>query len=322
MMNYRTVLRDFSPIEWGDFLMRFEINQRSYVLFSPEHEKVSCLELMYFTELDPLQLSVLLGIKVESEPMDEFIFRASCSRDRLIDYLFDVKAGGGSVKHKHVSGWKAYLMMDVAREDKVRNIYQFNAETKESLLVFDNRCCAAGVRTGEKGKTIHFCWNPSIFFAIDKGGERNAPAYLLASDSPVVESFALRKIGECFGKELLPDRQIAIHVGSTSYEALSLTACYVRSVQPSMNIRLERRGGMVVMEVVEWNPLAFSNFVSLLNVEVRNRCGIDQQSKFAPFLLQSQFRRTFLTFPDAEVFLTVFLHQYLSALNLSELHLM
>ena len=24
MMNYRTVLRDFSPIEWGDFLMRFE----------------------------------------------------------------------------------------------------------------------------------------------------------------------------------------------------------------------------------------------------------------------------------------------------------
>ena len=97
-MNYRTVLRDFSPIEWGDFLMRFEINQRSYVLFSPEHGKVSCLELMYFTELDPLQLSVLLGIKVESEPMDEFIFRATCSRDRLIDYLFDVKAGGGSVK--------------------------------------------------------------------------------------------------------------------------------------------------------------------------------------------------------------------------------
>ena len=180
MMNYRTVLRDFSPIEWGDFLMRFEINQRSYVLFSPEHGKVSCLELMYFTELDPLQLSVLLGIKVESEPMDEFIFRATCSRDRLIDYLFDVKAGGGSVKQKHVSGWKAYLMMDVAREDKVRNICQFNAETKESLLVFDNRCCAAGVRTGEKGKTIHFCWNPSIFFAIDKGGERNAPAYLLA----------------------------------------------------------------------------------------------------------------------------------------------
>lgn len=139
MMNYRTVLRDFSPIEWGDFLMRFEINQRSYVLFSPEHGKVSCLELMYFTELDPLQLSVLLGIKVESEPMDEFIFRATCSRDRLIDYLFDVKAGGGSVKQKHVSGWKAYLMMDVAREDKVRNICQFNAETKESLLVFDNR---------------------------------------------------------------------------------------------------------------------------------------------------------------------------------------
>ena len=322
MMNYRTILSDFSPVEWGDFLIRFEINRRSYVLFSPEQGKVSCLELMYFTELDPLQLSVLLGIKVESEPMDEFVFRTTCSRDRLIDYLFDVKAGGGSVKQKHVSGWKAYLMTDVVREDKVRNICQFNIETKESELVFDNRCCAAGVRTGEKGKLIHFCWDPSLFFAIDRGGERDAPAYLLASDSPVVEAFALRKIGECFDKELQPDRQIAIHVGSTPYEALSLMACYVCSVQPAMNIRLERRGGIIVMEVVEWNPLAFSNFVASLNVEVRNRCGIDQQSKFAPFLLQSQFRKTFLTFPDVEVFLTVFLHQYLSALKLPEIHLM
>lgn len=223
--------------------MRFEINRRSYVLFSPEQGKVSCLELMYFTELDSLQLSVLLGIKVESEPMDEFVFRATCSRDRLIDYLFDVKASGGSVKQKHVSGWKAYLMTDVVREDKVRNICQFNIETKESELAFDNRCCAAGVRTGETGKLIHFCWVPSLFLAIDTGGERDAPAYLLASDSPVVEAFALRKIGECFGKELPPDRQIAIHVGCTPYEALSLMACYVRSVQPAMNIRLERRGG-------------------------------------------------------------------------------
>ncbi len=102
------------------------------------------------------------------------------------------------------------------------------------------------------------------------------------------------------------------------YEALSLMACYVRSVQPAMNISLERRGGMIVMEVFGWNPLAFSNFVASLNVEVRIRCGIDQQSKFAPFLLQSQFRKTFLTFPDVEVFLTVFLHQYLSALKLQQ----
>ena len=302
--------------------MRFVIHQRNYVLFSPEHGKVSCLELMYFTELDPLQLSVLLQVKEGQEPMDEFVFRSSCSKDRLIDYLFDVRVGEDSVKHKHVSGWRAYLMMDVAREDKVRNIFQFNTETKESMLSFDNRCCAAGVRTGEKGNTIHFCWNPSIFFAIDKGGERNAPAYLLASDSPAVQAFALRKIAECFGKDLQPERKIGIHVGNNQYEALSLMAYYVCSVQNTMNISPDRRGGMITMEVTAWNPLAFSNFVSSLNVEVRNKCGIDQQSKFAPFLLQSQFRRTFLTFPDVEVCLTIFLHQYLSALKLPLLHLM
>lgn len=322
MMNYRTVLRDYSPIEWGDFLMRFEINRRNYVLFSPEQGKVSCLELMYFTEVDPLQLSVLLGVKNVEEPVDEFIFRVSCSKDRLIDYLFDVKAGGGSVKHKHVSGWRAYLMMDVVREDRVRNIYQFNSETKESVLAFDNCCCAAGVRTKEKGNTIHFCWDPTLFLALDKGGERNAPAYLLASDVPVVQAFALRKIAECFGEELKPDRQIAIHVGRNPYEALSLMACYVRSVQNSMNITLDRRGEMVTMEITEWNPVAFSNFVSALNTEVRNRCGIEKESKFAPFLLQSQFRKAFLTFPDIEVCVTVFLHHYLSVLKLPELHLM
>ena len=97
-----------------------------------------------------------------------------------------------------------------------------------------------------------------------------------------------------------------------------LCGLYLSSCAKDEEVAKATDGGKVPVRLT----LAFSNFVASLNLEVRNRCGIDQQSKFAPFLLQSQFQKTFLTFPDVEVFLTVFLHQYLSALKLPEIHLM
>ena len=88
--------------------------------------------------------------------------------------------------------------MDIHKPDRVRNVFQFHPETKEARLVFDNRLCVASLREKEKGKLIHLCWSPSVFAAIDKGGERTAPAYLLASDAALLHGYAMKQIAECF----------------------------------------------------------------------------------------------------------------------------
>ncbi len=35
-MNYQTVLQNYHPTEQGDFMLRYEIGGRGYVVYSPE----------------------------------------------------------------------------------------------------------------------------------------------------------------------------------------------------------------------------------------------------------------------------------------------
>ena len=190
-MNYQTVLQNYRPTEQGDFMLRYEIGGRGYVVYSPEKDALSCIELHGFSELTPWQLAFVLSLDMQQmKEQDELSLSVCCKREKLLSYLFDVEESETVLKTKHVSGWQGYLMMDIHKPDKVRNVFQFHPETKEARLVFDNRLCVAFLREKEKGKLIHFCWSPSLFAAIDKGGERTAPAYLLASDAALLHGYA------------------------------------------------------------------------------------------------------------------------------------
>ena len=189
-MNYQTVLQNYHPTEQGDFMLRYEIGGRGYVVYSPEKDALSCIELHGFSELTPWQLAFVLSLDMQQmKEQDEFSLSVCCKREKLLSYLFDVEESEVALKTKHVSGWQGYLMMDIHKPDKVRNVFQFHPETKESRWVFDNRLCVAFLREKEKGKLIHLCWSPSVFAAIDRGGERTAPAYLLASDSVLLHGY-------------------------------------------------------------------------------------------------------------------------------------
>lgn len=133
-MNYRTILNDYLPIEQGDFMLRYKINGRGYVLFSPKKDVVSCIELYNFSEISPMQLALLLTFQPKDE-QDEFSFSASCTKEQIIDYLFDVEESQGCAKIRHTSGLQGYLLYDLAKADKVRNLFQFDLEKKNLV------CC-------------------------------------------------------------------------------------------------------------------------------------------------------------------------------------
>ena len=175
-MNYRTILNDYKPIEQGDFMLRYKINGRSYVLFSPKKDVVSCIELYNFSEISPIQLALLFSYQSADEiEQEEFTFTANCTREQIIDYLFDVEGSEDCVKIRHTSGLQGYLMYDLAKADKVRNLFQFDIEKKASHLLFDNRHCAASLRGDCQGSVIHLCWNPCVFHSIKKGGRTGCP---------------------------------------------------------------------------------------------------------------------------------------------------
>ena len=96
---------------------------------------------------------------------DEFSLSVCCKREKLLSYLFDVEESEAALKTKHVSGWQGYLMVDIHKPDKVRNVFQFRPETKESRLVFDNRLCVAFLREKRSeerrvGKECRSRWSP------------------------------------------------------------------------------------------------------------------------------------------------------------------
>lgn len=55
-MNYQTVLQNYHPTEQGDFMLRYEIGGRGYVVYSPEKDALSCIELHGFSELYSLAI--------------------------------------------------------------------------------------------------------------------------------------------------------------------------------------------------------------------------------------------------------------------------
>lgn len=133
-MNYQTVLQNYLPVEQGDFMLKYEIDDRGYAIYSPEKGSFSCIELHGFSELTPWQLAFLLSLDMQQmKEQDEFSLSVCCKREKLLSYLFDVEESETTLKTKHVSGWQGYLMMDIHKPDRVRNVFQFHPETKKAI---------------------------------------------------------------------------------------------------------------------------------------------------------------------------------------------
>ena len=133
-MNYQTVLQNYLPVEQGDFMLKYEIDDRGYAIYSPEKGSFSCIELHGFSELTSWQLAFLLSLDMQQmKEQDEFSLSVCCKREKLLSYLFDVEESETTLKTKHVSGWQGYLMMDIHKPDRVRNVFQFHPETKKPV---------------------------------------------------------------------------------------------------------------------------------------------------------------------------------------------
>lgn len=324
-MNYRTILADYQPIEQGDFMLRYKIENRNYVLYSPVKNEVSCIELFSFIDIAPIQLALLLSYEFkDGNELEEFSFPLSCERERLIAYLFDVEEHEMSLKIKHVSELQGYLMFDLIKADKVRNLFQFDIAKKESCLLFDNPICVASIRENTRSNIIHLCWDPYVFYSIEKGGERNAPAYLFASASPILLGYALQKVEQYFVPEV-SDPCIGIHVGNKVYEALAFTSYYVRHIQTDYHVIPYRSNGLIYLELLNWNPIILSKFVSSLNkialLQIKKDLTDDIDLKNS-FTCLSFNRRSFIYFIELKIYVEVFLKRYLEILKLPMLHLL
>lgn len=325
-MNYHTILQGYKPIEHGDFFLRFQINNRGFVIFSPKSGIVTCLELFDFTELPPLQLAFVLDFNdCELNEVEEYTFEKCCTIEKLLSFLFDVEEAKNVLKTVHVSGWNAYLMYDIRKPGKIKNLFLFNLTTKEYRLGFDNHSCFASLRDTIHSKAVHLCWNPLIFYAIDKGGESDVPAFLF-TDSPLMNPYIMKVLNETFLETPSEDRIIAIHADGGHFNALSFVCFYARSFLSEYVAFPTKEKDMVYIETFNWNAIKQANFVASLNkfafISLKKHFPEIETMDIRPFTCSSFDRKSFIYFQEKPLFLEVFLKQYIALLKLSELHLL
>ena len=110
-MNFQSLFKEYTPVEYGDFFRLYRINNRGYVIYCNENNVICCMELYGFTDISVIMLAELLKVNLEEmEDCEEFSLPVHCSRQQIIDYLFDVSAKETNVKLKHVSGLHGYLL--------------------------------------------------------------------------------------------------------------------------------------------------------------------------------------------------------------------
>lgn len=266
-MNFQSLLKECTPVEYGDFFRLYRISNRGYVIYCNENNVICCMELYGFTDISVIMLAELLKVNLEElEDCEEFSLPVRCSRQQIIDYLFDVSAKETNVKLKHVSGLHGYLLKSIHQDksglDAYRNLFQFDPVKGTTRLLFDDNQCLASIRTDKSG-SVYICWNPVFFFGLDKSGDPDSTGYLLASSSTLLIDYVLSKISF--------ERDIIVMAGSNYLEALLFISSFVTSQDLSYKLSVCYDDMNVTIQFLNWpTPQKIINFISQLNKHIPN----------------------------------------------------
>ena len=305
-MNYSEVLNPYQPLETGDFMYRYYINDREYIIYSPERNKISCLELFDFKDLSAYQLSVSIQAKVqvqsESEELKEFSFDHVCSKEDLIAYLFDITEGKTEIrKVRKVSNNEGYFLFELKSAHKIRNFYQFSPESKENQLVFDKDICCAAIYEDVTSDVVNVCWNPVIFSILEGQTEQQNTSYLLPSSNPILCAHVCKKAQE-------RNARINLYVGKNGMEALLFFSYYIASKGIEKSISIFSDSKQVTVEMDRWNPVTVVKLMSkmqkTINDKLRKQFG--EEDEVTIYRLESVAGKSFLAFQNHPLAIDVF----------------
>lgn len=315
-MNYREVLFPYQPLEPGDFMYRYEINNREYIIYSPEKDKVSCLELYDFTDLSPFQLTIAIQrVKVDTPEQQEFTFAKVCSKENLIKYLFDITENISQYrKRRGVSNFEAYFLYHLKHPTKVRNIYQFNPSNNDSQLVFDNDVCIASIFEDVRTRMVNLCWDPVTLKNIEEQDSERHVSYLLASSNPMICEHIYEKIKE---------RSAAINLYNCSLDALLFFSYYIKKkgIEKSISVFSDDRNITVLMN--EWYPTTLIRFIS----RIQKMYNLISRKKYESFearditvyqLVSIAGSQSFLRFPNDTTAIEIFFREIVSEYKLED----
>lgn len=306
-MNYNEVLNIYHPLEKGDFMYRYHINDCEYVIYSPEMGSVSCLELNGFKDITPYHLAVLIQREPITEEMGEFKFEQKCSKDDLMAFLFNITEKDGSkIKRPNDEGYLLYELTN----SKVRNIFIFNSEGEYHLL-FENEICYNAIFEDAQTEVINVCWNPIVFTIFEN--QKN-PSYLLPSSNPILSAHIIRIADTKSAK-------ININIGGNYMEVLLFLSFYTHYKKYEKQISVFSDSKQISINLTGWHPVSLVKFISkiqkICNKILNDSYNVEQEIML--YQLKSVGDVSFIVYPNNKLALEIFLVNIINEIKLENL---
>ena len=253
--TYATVLKDYSPVESGDFMLHYEINGREYVIYSPSEGVCSCLELYSFTDIDPEKLSFLIDSRNDID-VTEFRFVNSCSKEDLLKYLFDIEDIYEGEGICHVSKSEGFLLYSINELNRVRNLYIH--DDAGSRLKFKNKDCFA-IKGSFECEEIIICFSPTDFKLLYVDDAHiNAGVCLLPDASPVISHYIC---------EAVHKRNISLFAGNNVDMAFRFLSYYIQFMRLDQSFLFDNDAynNTITITLCNWTGDKIMNIVSAVN---------------------------------------------------------
>lgn len=310
ILTYKEVLNDYMSEEQGDFLHRYYINDMEFIIYSPKGGIVSCLELLTFKDISPYQLAIQIDwLKQDKWEGGEFEFSYSCNKEKIIQYLFDLEQGEDIKHRRHVSRHEGYILKEVNQPFRARNFYQYNLETKEYQLVFENTVGATGANLDGEVDWVNICWNPVVFAGLE---ENQQPAVLLASSNPILYNYVSKIVTE-------KEARIKLYVDSNALDALNFISYYITDKQLQKGISIYQDDAIITISMGGWNPRNVISFVShlkkLCNAHYDKLYNNFERDIISPYQCVSINNKSFVTFPNNDLYVSIFLKGMIEELS-------
>ena len=314
-MKYSDILSFYEPEETGDFFYRYKINEREYIIYSPEQGSLSCLELYNFKDLTPYQLIMSIQGKLNvSSGLGDLRVERTCSKENLIKYMFNIdkEEEGSLIKRGDKYG---YILHDMKSLDKARNIYMFDPEKQESTLLFDNDLCYASFFEDVPADTMNLCWSPIVFNSLRISGIKR-PSFLLPSTNPIlcayINSIAKNKkfkINFCDDKNIL--------------SALKYFSFYMESIYIEKKITVFSESNNVTVLMRNWHPTSVVRFISSVQKKYNNKFDevyeIEQERRVETYILKYADDMPFVIFPNLDLAISIFLESLIKQLGADDI---
>jgi hypothetical protein len=269
-MKYKGILHSYKVIEKGNFFQLYEINNDSFVIYSPEKDIIACMELYSFKDITPYELAVYLDVSFEKIDFesDDFIFEQTCSKNEIIKYLFDIEERIDERVVCRVADNEGVLLHDISNSSVIRNLFTYNSISKEVKLRFNNDICIASCNEELDGcESVIVCFNPYLYCTL-KISKSEKTIFLLPAANTNLCTYICKFLER-------KKEKVEIYVYDADIkEALIFFSFYSSFFKMKDNYHVTF--GKKVELLLDWNPVRVMNMVS----KAQKECNIQSKSLY------------------------------------------